>query len=198
MTTTTRRYEPEAVHLSGSQYTVAQTGKDKNMRPEYEATDASGDTVFTCVYRMYQGEDEFPFRDDEGDEIFVVKASGTWDVAGDYVLTDSRTGEDLLVLDNDLSLFQDTWRIRDVDDGSVLAEIDSRGGLVTVGRKLLPLGGWIGHEYEITDTEGDAAGSIESDFALFDEYDVTISDTSSVPTAAIVIGTVVIDAIQAN
>lgn len=198
MRTTRQQYQPEAIDLSGTQYTVEQTGSDTNMRPEYEARDAAGDTIFSGVYRMYQGKDEFPFVDADGTEIFTVTASGTWDVAGDYLLTDSHTGEPLVVLDNDFSLLQDTWRIRDADGGSLLAEINSRGGLVTVGRKLLPLGQWIGHAHEITDAEGDVVGSIESDFALLDEYEITLSDTSSVPTEAVVIGTIVIDAIQAN
>jgi len=198
MRATTDQYKPEAIDLSDTQYTVAQTGKDKNMRPEYEAKDVAGNTIFRGKYMMYQGKDAFTFTDSDGNEIFTVKASGTWDIAGDYCLTDRHTDEDLVMLENDFSLLQDTWRIRAIDDGSVLAEITSRGGLVTAGRKIIPLGQWIGHRYEITDAEGDAVGSIESEFAIFDEYDITISDTSSVPTEAIVIGTIVIDAIQAN
>jgi len=195
---TTQQYVPEAIDLSGNQYTVEQSGKDKNMRPEYEARDVAGDTIFSSTYRMYQKKDEFRFVDTDGNDIFTVKASGTWDIAGDHLLTDSHTGEDLVVLENDFSLFQDTWRIRDPDDGSLLAEISSRGGLVTVGRKILPLGQWIGHQYEITDSEGDSIGAIESDFAIFDEYEITLNNTSPVPTEPIVIGTVVIDGIQAN
>jgi uncharacterized protein YxjI len=194
----TQQYVPEAIDLSGGQYTVEQTGKDENMRPEYEARDVAGDTIFNSTYRMYEKRDEFRFVDSDGNDIFTVKASGTWDVAGDYVLTDSRTDEDLVVLENDFSLLQDTWRVRDPDDGSLLAEIESRGGLVTAARKLLPVGQWLGHEYEITDAKGSRVGSIESDFAIFDEYEITLTNTSHVPTEPIVIGTVVIDAIQAN
>lgn len=196
--TTGPQHKPEAIDLSGTQYTVEQTGKDKNMRPEYAAKDVAGDTIFSGIYNMYQTKDSFSFVDPDGTELFTVTASGTWDIAGDYRLTDSHTEENLVILENDFSLFQDTWRVRDADDGSLLAEITSRGGLLTVGRKVLPLGQWIGHKYEITDAEGDAVGSIESDFALFDEYDITINDTSSVPTEPIVIGTIVIDAIQGN
>lgn len=187
-----------AITLSDNQYTVEQTGRDENFRPEYEARDAAGDTVFHTTYQMYEGNDEFPFVDDDGDEIFRVKAIDTWDVAGDYLLTDTRTEEDLVVLDNDFSLLQDTWRIRDADDRSLLAEIDSRGALVTLGRKVLPLGGWIGHEFEITDAEGDHAGAIESEFAIFDQYEIRIDEPSPVPKESIVAGAVVVDSIQGN
>ncbi|WP_152422387.1 hypothetical protein [Halorubrum californiense] len=89
---------------------------------------------------------------ESGDGVGItVEDRGHLDIAGDYLLTDSQTGEELVVLDNDLSLFEDTWRIRDAEDGSLLAEINSRGALFTVGRKILPVGQWIGHKFEITD-----------------------------------------------
>jgi uncharacterized protein YxjI len=147
---------------------------------------------------MYEGNDTFPFLDTDGTELFTVEASGNWDIAGDYLLTDSQTGKELVVLDNDFSLFQDTWQIRDAEDESLLAEITSRGAFFTAGRKILPVGQWIGHKFEITDAEGTAVGTIESGFAVFDQYEITISDSSSVPIHPIVAGTVVIDAIQGN
>ncbi|MFC6864166.1 hypothetical protein ACFQGE_11945 [Halomicroarcula sp. GCM10025817] len=193
-----QQYAITALELSGSRYTVEQTGTDKNFQPEYEARDITGDTIFRCTHQMYEGNDTFPFLDTDGTELFTVEASGKWDIAGDYLLTDSQTGEELVVLDNDFSLFQDTWRIRDAEDESVLAEISSRGALFTMGRKILPVGQWIGHTFEITDAEGTAVGTIESGFAVFDQYEITISDSSSVPIDPIVAGTVVIDAIQGN
>jgi uncharacterized protein YxjI len=191
-----KQHDLTEIDLAGTNYTVEQTGRDKNFRPEYEARDVAGDTIFRGKYEMYQEKDEFPFVDDDGTEIFTVKASDTWDIAGDYLLTDSQTGEDIVILDNDFSLFQDTWRIRDAQNQSILAEIISGGTLVTLARKFLPLGQWIAHNYEITDSEGEPVGTIEGKFALFDEYDITINDTSSVPTEPIVIGTIIIDAIQ--
>lgn len=193
-----QQYETTALNLSGSQYTVEQTGTDENFQPEYEARDVTGDTIFRCTHQMYEGNDTFSFLNTDGTELFTVEASGNWDIAGDYLLTDNQTGKELVVLDNDFSLFQDTWRIRDAENGSVLAEINSRGALFTVGRKILPVGQWIGHKFEITDAEGTAVGTIESGFAVFDQYEITISDSSSVPIDPILTGTVVMDAIQGN
>ena len=186
------------IDLSGSQFTVEQTGSDQNFRPEYEARDVTGETLFSGTYQMYEEKDRFQFTDPEGTEIFTVEAGGSWDIAGDHLLTDTQTGEEVVSLDNDLSLFQDTWRIRDPDDESLLAEINSRGGAITLGRKILPVGQWIGHTYKISDSDGEPVGSIESGFAIFDEYEITFSDTSSVPVAPIVIGAIVIDGIQGN
>jgi uncharacterized protein YxjI len=195
---TPQQYEITGLGLSGSQYTVEQTGQDENLRPEYEARNVAGETILRCTYNMYEGKDRFPFVDQEGNELLSVEATATVDIAGDYVLTDAYTDEDLVVLDNDVSLFRDTWRIRDAGDGSLLAEINSRGGLVTVGRKLLPVGRFIGHRFDVTDPDDDSVGTIESDFAIRDEYEVTISDRSSIPVDPILVATVVIDAIQAN
>jgi uncharacterized protein YxjI len=195
---TTHQYEITGLGLSGTEYTIEQTGQDKNFRPEYEARDVSGDTLFRCTYNMYEGKDTFPFVDADGAELFTVEACGTWDIAGDYILTESDSGDELVVLDNDLSLLQDTWRIRDAADETLLAETTSRGGLVTVGRKLLPVGQFIGHRFEITDADGTSVGTIESDFAIHDQYELTISDSSAVPIDPLLAATVVIDAIQSN
>jgi uncharacterized protein YxjI len=198
--TALQQYELSAIDLSGSQYTVEQTGRDKNFRPEYEATDVAGDTIFRTTYQMYEEKDEFPFVDADGTDICRVKAIDTWDIAGEYLLTDSHTNEELVIFDNDFSLLQDTWRLRDADDGSLLAAINSRGALFTLVRKLLPAGQGIAHNYEITDSEGNPAGSIQGEFALFgfDQYEITLADTSSIPTEPVVIGAIVIDAIQGN
>lgn len=193
-----QQYKITELGLSGSQYTVAQTGQDENLRPEYEARNVSGEVIFRCIYNMYENADTFSFADQEGNTVASVEATGTVDVAGDYVLTDTHTGDDLVVLDNDFSLLQDTWRIRDVKDGSILAKIVSRGALITVARKFLPAGQFVGHRFEITDAEDHSIGTIESDFALRDQYEITITDRSSVPIDPILAGTVVIDAIQGN
>ncbi len=192
------QYEIGGLGLSSTEYTVEQTGMDKNLRPEYEAVDVTGDTIFRCTYNMYEGKDTFPFVDEADNVLFTVKASEKLDIAGDYLLTEKQADEPLVVLGNDISLIQDTWRIRDADDGSLLAKITSRGGLITLARKLLPVGQFIGHKFEITDADGNSVGAIESDLAIHDQYDVSISDASSVPIDTIVAATVVIDGIQGN
>lgn len=74
----------------------------------------------------------------------------------------------------------------------------ARARPLTVARKLLPLGRRIGHGDEITDGEDNAVGAIESEFAVFDQYDLTSSARHSVPVRAIVIGRAVVDAIRGN
>lgn len=195
--TALQQYKLSAIDLSGSQYTVEQTDRDKNFRPEYEARDVTGNTLFRTTYQMYEEKDEFPFVDTDGTEICRVKAIDTWDIAGDYILTDSRIDEELVIFENDLSVLQDTWRLRDANDRSLLAEINSRGAPVSLARRFLPGGQLLVYKYEITDANGNSVGTIEGEFAPFDfdQFEIDLTDTSSIPTEPIVIAAIVIDAI---
>lgn len=189
-----RGYDIAGIELSDDRYTVEQSF----VRNKYRALDAAGNTVLRGKQKLFKLKEEFPFTDADGDEVFTVKASGVVDVAGDYLLTDSRTGEDVVILDNDFSVLRDTWTIRDPDTRSKLAEINSRGALVTLARNVLPFGEWIPHRYEITDPEGGHVGSVCGQLSLRDRYEITIDDASDVPKEPIVAAAMVIDAIQGN
>jgi len=187
-------YDISGIDLSGDRYTVEQS----LIRNKYKALDAAGNVVLRGKQKMFKLKESFPFVDADGEDVFEVTASGIVDVAGNYVLSDSRTGEELVVLGNDFSIFQDSWTIRDADTGAEIANIDSRGALVTLARHYLPFGNWIPHRYEITDPSGGHVGSIDGQFSLRDRYEIQIDDASSVPTEPIVAAAMVIDAIQGN
>jgi len=182
------------IELTDSRYTVTQS----LIRNKYRATDSAGDVVLRGKQKLFKLKEEFPFVDSDGTDVFTVTAGGILDVAGDYVLTDAQTGEDLVVLDNDYSLLQDTWTVRAADDERALAKIDSRGALVTLARNGLPFGFLIPHKYEITDADGNHVGSISGQFSLRDTYEIELDDTSDVPTEPVVAAAMVIDAIQGN
>jgi len=187
-------YDISGVELTDDRYTVVQS----LIRNKYRAEDAAGNVVLRGKQKMFKLKEEFPFTDADGRDVFTVKAGGIIDVAGDYVLSDAETGEDVVILDNDYSIFQDTWTVRDADDERALAKIDSRGALTTIARNVLPFGHWIPHKYEITDTDGDHVGTIEGKFSLRDTYVITIDDASDVPKEPVVAAAMVIDAIQGN
>ena len=189
-----RDYDISGVDLSDDRYVVEQS----LIRNKYRALDAASNTVLKGKQKMLKMKEEFPFTDADGDEVFTVKAGGIIDVAGNYVLSDARTGEDLVILDNDYSLFQDTWKIRDARTEAKLAEINSRGALVTLARHYVPFGGWIPHKYEITGLDGKHVGNISGQFSLRDRYEITIDDASTVPREPVVAAAMVIDAIQGN
>ncbi|QLD90146.1 hypothetical protein HWV07_14330 [Natronomonas salina] len=182
------------IDLSDDRYTVEQS----LIRNKYVASDADGNVVLRGKQKMFRMKEEFPFVDADGDDVFTVKAAGIVDVAGNYVLSDARTGEELVVLDNDFSVLQDTWTVRAADSGSVLARIDSRGALVTLARHYLPFGELIPHKYEITDASGGHVGTVDGQFSFRDRYEITIDDASNVPKEAVIAAAMVIDAIQGN
>ena len=182
------------IDLTDSQYQVVQS----LIRSKYEAFDASGNTVLKGKKKKFKLKEEFPFTDAEGNEVFTVKAGGIVDVAGNYVLVDAQTGEEVVILDNDYDIFQDTWKIRDARTEAKIAEINSRGALVTLARNNLPFGELIPHKYEITDLDGNHVGDIEGQLSLKDKYDITIDDASDVPKESIVAAAMVIDAIEGH
>jgi len=183
-----------AIDLTGDRYTVVQS----LIRNKYRAEDSTGNVVLRGKQKMFKLKEEFPFVDANGNDIFTVKAGGIVDVAGNYLLEDAQTGQDIAILDNDYSILQDTWKIREAKTERKLAEINSRGAAVTLARNMLPFGGLIPHKYEITDVDGNHVGSISGQFSLKDTYDIVIDDASSVPKEPVIAAAMVIDAIQGN
>ncbi len=187
-------YDITRLALTDDSYVVEQGF----VRNKYAAYDSRGDTVLRGKQSLFKLKEQFPFVGPDDEPVFTVTAGGIVDVAGNYVLTDAATDEEIVVLDNDFSMLQDTWRIRDAGSGELLARIDSRGAVVTVARNLLPFGELIPHRYEITDADGDHVGRIDGQLSVRDRYEVVIDDASTVPREPIVAAAMVIDAIQGN
>jgi uncharacterized protein YxjI len=190
-----QKYDISGIELQDDEYTVIQG----IVRNKYRAVDAAGETVLRGKQELFRLKEKFPFVDGDGEEVFTVTASSVVDIAGDYVLTDAQTDEPVVILDNDFSLLQDTWTVRDPETNEALAEINSRGAVFTLARNLLPFGELIPHKYEISDAQDMHVGSIDGQFTLFkDTYAVTIDDASTVPKEPIIAAAMVIDAIQGN
>jgi uncharacterized protein YxjI len=183
-----------SIDLTDDRYTVEQA----LIRNKYKAMDSRGNVVIRGKQKMFKMKEEFPFVDADGREVFTVKAGGILDVAGNYAIIDAETGDRVAILDNDYSIFQDTWKIRDGRTEALIAQIDSRGAAVTLARNLLPFGTLIPHKYEITDLDGRHVGRIEGQLSLKDRYDIVIDDASDVPKETVIAAAMVIDAIQGN
>jgi uncharacterized protein YxjI len=191
----TTNYAIEGIDLTDDRYTVEQ-GLIRGSK--YKAMDRAGNVILRAKKKKFKLKEEFPFVDANGNTVFQVKAGGIMDVAGNYILKDARTGENIVILDNDYSIFQDEWTIRDARTEAEIAEIESRGALTTLARNLLPFGAVIPHKFEITDPDEQHVGSIEGQLSLQDRYDITIDDSTGVPKEAVVAAAIVIDAIQGN
>jgi len=192
----TSNYDIEGLDLADDHYTVEQN----LVRNQYTALDERGNTVFEGKQKTFKLKEEFPFVDENGEDVFTVKAQQIRDYEGQYVLTDARSGEDVVVLDHEYSLLEQitgaTWTIRDPETDAELAEITSRKfvGLFRTGL----LGNLIRHHYEITDADGGHVGSISGQLSMKDRYDIEIDDASAVPREPVVAAAMVIDAIEGN
>lgn len=194
---TSEGYDISTLALDDDRYTVVQS----LIRNKYEATDSRGNVVLRGKQKHLRLKEEFPFVDADGDPAFTVKAGGVLDVAGNYALIDGGTGDPVVVLDRQWTLFVDRWAIRDPDTEAILAEITSASKLVEVLRHVPYLGfvfQLLPHEYAITDPNGDRVGAIEGQFSLRDTYEVTVDAGSDVPREAVVAAAMVVDAIEDN
>jgi uncharacterized protein YxjI len=185
----------ESVDLTDDSYVVEQS----LIRNKYKALDSTGEIVIRGEQKMLKMKEEFPFVDPQGNNVFTVKAGGILDVAGNYAIIDSATDETVAILDNDYSILQDTWKIRDGETESLIAKIESRGAAVTIARNAIPfVGPLIPHKYEITDGNGDHVGSIDGQLSFKDRYEISIDDSSGVPKETVIAAAMVIDALQGN
>ncbi|GAA0525939.1 Uncharacterized protein YxjI [Halorubrum aquaticum] len=186
------RYDISTVDLVDDRYEV----KQSTIRNKYAVRDGAGNVVLRGKQKLFKMKEEFPFVTGDGEDAFTVKAGGIMDVAGSYALTDAGTGEEVVVLDEDLSFLMENWTIRDPETGEALATIRSKNKLLSALRHLVSVANLVPNKYEIFDADGDHVGDIEGKFSLRDAYTVSIDDASDVPKEAVIACACVLDALE--
>ncbi|WP_256402676.1 LURP-one-related/scramblase family protein [Halorubrum salinum] len=185
-------YDISTVDLADDRYEVKQSA----IRNKYAVRDSAGDVVLRGKQKMFKLKEEFPFVTGDGEDAFTVKAGGIMDVAGSYAIRDAGTGEEVVVLDEEFSLFVENWTVRDPETGAPLATIRSKNKLLSALRHLVGLANLVPNKYEIFDADGGHVGDIEGKFSLRDAYTVTIDDASDVPKEAVVAAACILDALE--
>ncbi|MCQ4334265.1 hypothetical protein KM295_12400 [Natronomonas sp. F2-12] len=185
-------YNISTVDLNDDRYVV----KQPRIRNKYVVRDSAGDIVLRGKQKLFKMKEEFPFVTGDGDDAFTVKAGGILDVAGSYAMMDAGTGDEVIVLDEDLSLFMENWTIRDPDSGDQLATIRSKNKLLSALRHVISVTNLIPNKYEIFDADGDHVGDIKGKFSLRDTYTVSIDDASTVPKEAVIAAACILDALE--
>ncbi|MFC6989052.1 LURP-one-related/scramblase family protein [Haloplanus sp. GCM10025708] len=185
-------YDISTVDLDDDRYEV----KQSVIRNKYVVRDSAGDVVLRGKQKMFKMKEEFPFLTGDDEDAFTVKAGGIMDIAGNYAITDAGTGEEVVVLDEDFSLFVENWTVRDPDTGEALATIRSKSKPLAALRHLVSVANLIPNKYEIFDADGDHVGDIEGQFSLRDTYTVSIDDASNVPKEAVIAAACVLDALE--
>ncbi|QFU84516.1 LURP-one-related/scramblase family protein [Natronorubrum aibiense] len=185
-------YDLSTVDLNDDRYEVKQSA----IRNKYAVRDSAGNVVLRGKQKMFKMKEEFPFVTGNGEDAFTVKAGGIMDVAGNYAITDAGTGEEVVVLDEDFSLFVENWTIRDPDTGEALATIQSKSKPLSALRHLVSVANLIPNKYEIFDASGNHVGDIEGKLSLRDTYTVSIDDASDVPKEAVIASACILDALE--
>ncbi len=185
-------YEISTVDLDDDYYEV----KQSVIRNKYAVQDSTGNTVLRGKQKMFKMKEEFPFVTGDKEDAFTVKAGNILDVAGNYTITDAGTGEDIVVLDEDLSLFVENWAIRDPDTGETLATIKSKNKLLSALRHLISIANLIPNKYEIFDADGNHVGNIDGKLSIQDTYTVNIDDSSNIPKEAVIAAACILDALE--
>ena len=185
-------YDISTVDLSDDRYEV----KQSLVRNKYTVRDSAGNVVLRGKQKMFKLKEEFPFVTGDGEDAFSVKAGGIIDVGGNYAIVDAGTGEEVVVWDEDYSLFVENWTIRDPDTGEALATIESKNKLLSGLRHLVGAANLIPNKYEIFDADGGHVGDIEGQFSMRDAYTVTVDDASDVPKEAVVAAACILDALE--
>jgi uncharacterized protein YxjI len=185
-------YAISTVTLDDDRYEVEQSA----IRNKYAVRDSTGTVVLRGKQKMFKMKEEFPFVTGDDEDAFAVKAGGIMDVAGNYIITDAGTGTEVVVLDEDYSLFVENWTIRDPDTGEALATIQSKSKPLSALRHLVSVANLIPNKYEIFDANGDHVGDIEGKFSLRDAYTVSIDDAGDVPKEAVIASACILDALE--
>jgi uncharacterized protein YxjI len=186
------RYDISTVNLDDDRYEV----KQSMIRNKYVVRDSAGNVVLRGKQKMFKMKEEFPFVTGDDTDAFSVKAGSIMDIGGNYTITDSGTGEEVVVLDEDYSLFVENWTVRDPDTGEALATIKSKNKLLSALRHLFSAANLIPNKYEIFDADGGHVGDIEGEFSMRDTYTVTIDDASDVPKEAVIAAACILDALE--
>ncbi|GAB7011645.1 LURP-one-related/scramblase family protein [Halorubrum trueperi] len=185
-------YDISTVSLDDDRYEVKQSA----IRNKYVVRDGAGDVVLRGKQKMFKMKEEFPFLTGDGEDAFTVKAGGIMDVAGNYAITDAGTGEAVVILDEEFSLFVENWTVRDPETGEPLATIRSKSKPLAALRHLISVANLVPNKYEIFDADGDHVGDIAGRFSLRDAYTVSIDDASTIPREAVIAAACVLDALE--
>ena len=181
----------KGIDFTSENYTV----KQRFIRNKYEIF--SGDQlILKAKQDLFKLKEKFPFVNEKGEEVFTIKAEQMLDIAGDYTIVDSVTGEEKAVLSKKFTFLKQVWKVKSTD-GRVLAKIESRSSLVELLRSLSDIMSLIPHKYSIEDGKGRQIGSIKGRFSLRDTYDVHVEKDVE-GREAIIASAVTIDALEGN
>lgn len=179
------------IDLTDDEYMV----KQRAVRNAYKVYDSSDNEILRAKQKLLKMKEEFPFKDPEDNEIFHIKAQKVMDIAGDYSLIDSETGETVAILSKEFSILKHQWDIKN-KKGEQIAHIESRGRIVGFLRFVSDLASLLPHRYSI-ESDGEKIGQIQGKFSIRDRYKIILEGEFK-EKEAIIASAIAIDALEAN
>lgn len=178
-------YEVRQKVSIGTKYVVYENGAPGDETP-----------ILSAEKKKFKLKEDFRLDDyDSGEERFRVKADSVLDVSAAYDIVDSRTDERVgAVKRGAFSFAKHTYQLLG-PNGSVVGRIVEDSVPMAVARRFVTT--LIPFSYRVEDASGAQVGTIDEQFSLRDKYTIE-ADTDEVDPRLVVVGAVVIDAIEEN
>lgn len=156
-----------------------------------------GEPILESKKKKLRLKEDFRFTDaDTGAERFRVKADSVLDIAAAYDIVDSETGERVgSVRRSAFSFAKHEYELLG-PDGQTVAYIREDSVLKAIIRRNVTT--FLPFTYNIESPAGESLGSIHESFSFRDKYQIDLADTASVDPRLVVVGAVVVDAIEEN
>lgn len=169
--------------LTDDQYTIGHSLIERR----YTVTDGDGNPVLRGRQDRFSFKPSFSFLSQDGEERFSIEAGSTEDTAGSYTVIDLIADEPVAVLDDDISLLEETWIIRHPDTGEERASIHSQNRIASGLRHVSVLSTALPDTYDIRSPRRKPVGHIASQLSLSDRYTVSLDESTTVPTEIIIV-----------
>ncbi len=157
--------------------------------------DDSPDPILTAKKKKLKLKEDFRFTTPDGEEAFRVKADSVLDIAAAYDIVDSRSGTRVGSVKREVaSMFKHEYTLLDAD-GTPVAVLREDNHLMAALRRLVTT--IIPFSYDIVTPSGEKVGDVGEQFSLRDKYTIDLYD-DTVDPRLVVVGTVVVDAIEGN
>ncbi|KAB1187322.1 MULTISPECIES: hypothetical protein [Haloferax] len=152
--------------------------------------------ILSAKKKKFKLKEDFRLNDYEtGKERFRVKADSVLDVSAAYDIVDSQTDTRVgAVKRGAFSFAKHTYQLLG-PNGSVVGRIVEDNVPMAVARRFITT--LIPFSYRVENAGGESVGEISEQFALRDKYTIE-ADTDEIDPRLLVVGAVVIDAIEEN
>ncbi|WP_224267941.1 hypothetical protein [Haloprofundus salinisoli] len=165
---------------------------------KYDIYENSGsEPILTSKQKKLRLKEDFRFTDAEtGEERIRVRASQILDVNAAYDIVDSQTDEPIGAVKRRVSSFlKHEYELHDAD-GNVVALVKEDNHLMAAIRRLVTT--LLPFSYSVTSPDGsEVYGTISEQFSFRDRYSISLTSGDLDPRL-VVVGSVVIDAIEDN